>query len=321
MKSIALVIAIAVLGVTGVCRADDVGPGQSLKAVLHEEDPANPSGVQYVGSVMWRTEARWRAMPGAGQKPYVGVLAYIEIPERKMSVSLWLRRNDDKQLPASHVIEVTFTLPADFVHGGIANVPGLLMKAGETAPGDALRGVSVKVATNFFLIGLSDVEEDRQRNTQLMKERQWLDVPIVYSDGRRAILTIEGSEFGDRAVMLEPPKPIVSGQPGTLKPWPVASATPAVLRPVVQPSVQMSLPVLERPDMVVAAAGVGTVGSYAWPAGDVMDVAGLVVCIIWVASACVARSIGGAEPAVVAGGRMDGDGSQCGVVMAADSQA
>jgi hypothetical protein len=98
------------------------------KAVLFEEDQSDPNGFQFAGSAVWRTEARWRVMPGSGQKPDVGVRADIEIPERKMSVRLWLQRNDDKQLPASHTIEVAFTLPADFAHGEIANVPGLLMK-------------------------------------------------------------------------------------------------------------------------------------------------------------------------------------------------
>ena len=30
-----------------------------------------------------------------------------------------------------------------------------------------------------------------QRNIQLLKERGWFDIPIVYNNGRRAILSIE----------------------------------------------------------------------------------------------------------------------------------
>ena len=38
-----------------------------------------------------------------------------------------------------------------------------------------------------------------QRNLQLLKERSWFDIPIVYNNGRRAILAIEKGTPGDRA--------------------------------------------------------------------------------------------------------------------------
>jgi len=166
------------------------------KVVLYEEDQTNPNGTQFVGTAVWRTE---RVAPGPGQKPDVVVRAEIEIPEQKASVRLSLRRNDDKQLPASHTVEIVFTLPPDFPHGGIANIPGILMKQGETTRGVPLNGVAVKVTANFFLIGLSSVDVDMQRNIQLLKERSWFDIPVVYGDGRRAIVAIEKGTPGERA--------------------------------------------------------------------------------------------------------------------------
>jgi hypothetical protein len=59
----------------------------------------------------------------------------------------------------------------DFPHGGIANIPGVLMKQSESTRGVPLAGLAVEVTTNFFLIGLSSVEADRARNIQLLKER------------------------------------------------------------------------------------------------------------------------------------------------------
>ena len=38
-----------------------------------------------------------------------------------------------------------------------------------------------------------------QRNIELLKTRPWFDVPIVYTDGRRAILAVEKGNPGDRA--------------------------------------------------------------------------------------------------------------------------
>jgi hypothetical protein len=81
-----------------------------------------------------------------------------------MTVTWSLRRNTDKAMPASHTIEFTFNLPADFPGGGIANVPGILMKQDEQARGTPLAGLAVKVTNGFFLIGLSADDTDVQRN-------------------------------------------------------------------------------------------------------------------------------------------------------------
>ena len=92
-----------------------------------------------------------------------------------------------------------FNLPADFPFGGISNVPGILMKQAEDTRGAPLAGLAVKVTSGFFLIGLSATDSDMQRNLELLKERSWFDIPIVYNNGRRAILAIEKGTPGDRA--------------------------------------------------------------------------------------------------------------------------
>jgi len=166
------------------------------KVVLYEEDPKNPKGKRYVGSVIWRTVT---VSPGPGLAPELAVRADVEIPERHMRMTWSLRRNTDKALPASHTIEITFTLPADFDEGGIGNVPGVLMKNGEQARGLPLAGLSVKVTNGYFLIGLSAVDVDKQRNIELLKSREWFDIPIVYTSGKRAILAMEKGPSGDRA--------------------------------------------------------------------------------------------------------------------------
>jgi hypothetical protein len=113
-----------------------------------------------------------------------------------MAVTWALRRNADK---AAYTIETTFNLPADFPSGGIANVPGILMKQAEQARGTPLAGLAVKVMNGFFVIGLSADDPDARHNEQLLKERPWLDIPIVYTNGSRAILAIEKGPPGDRA--------------------------------------------------------------------------------------------------------------------------
>jgi hypothetical protein len=172
------------------------GPAVAQRVVLYEEEPNDPQGKRYVGSAIWRTET---VSPGPGRPPELAIRADVEIPERKLNMSFSIRRNTDQTLPASHTMEVMFNLPADFPAGGISNVPGVLMKQAEQTRGTPLAGLAVKVTNNFFLIGLSAVESDQARNTQLLKERGWFDIPIVYNNNRRAILAIEKGTPGERA--------------------------------------------------------------------------------------------------------------------------
>src|SRR6202048_3756727 len=166
------------------------------RVVLYDEDPSDPKGKQYVGSVIWRTE---QIKAAAGQKADIAVRADIEIPDRKFKMTMSFRRNTDTSLPASHTAELTFILPPDFAGGGVGNVPGILMKSNEQARGTPLAGLAVKVTDGFFLVGLSNVDADRARNIQLLKERSWFDVPLVYTNQRRAIIAIEKGAPGERA--------------------------------------------------------------------------------------------------------------------------
>jgi hypothetical protein len=180
-------------------RTDQAAPPAAdvaQRVVLYEEDPEDANGKRFIGSAVWRTETVPR---GANQPPDVAVRADIDIPDRKMTMKWTLQRNVDKSLSASHTVEVVFKLPPDFVHGGVQNVPGVLMKDSEQTRGMPLAGVAVKVTEGYFLIGLSPVDSEMQRNVELLKSRPWFDVPIVYNDGRRAILAVEKGTPGERA--------------------------------------------------------------------------------------------------------------------------
>jgi hypothetical protein len=171
-------------------------PAVAQRVVLYEEDPNDPAGKRYVGSVIWRTET---VSPGPGLAPELAVKANIEIPERHVTMTFSMVRNTDTKLPASHTIDIRFNLPPAFSAGGVANVPGILMKQAEQTRGVPLAGIAVKVTENVFLIGLSSVDSDVQRNTQLLKDRPWFDIPIVYANGSRAILAVEKGTPGERA--------------------------------------------------------------------------------------------------------------------------
>jgi hypothetical protein len=75
-----------------------------------------------------------------------------------------------------------------------------LLKQKETARGVPLAGLAVKVTSDSFLVGLSNVKTDVLKNLQLIREGKWIDIPLIYSDGKRAILAVEIGPTGTKAL-------------------------------------------------------------------------------------------------------------------------
>jgi hypothetical protein len=165
----------------------------SGRAVVFNEDPSNAQGREYPGSVTWRTDL----VKAAGQPDEIVVHADVEIPDLNMKMKLDFKQNTDKSLPASHTMELTFLIPKDVAGGDVIALPGLLMKFSDRGRGVPLVSQIVKVAKGLFLVGLSNVAADRTRNLQHLKERQWIDVPMVYADQHRGILAIEKGYDGE----------------------------------------------------------------------------------------------------------------------------
>jgi hypothetical protein len=164
-------------------------PAVTQRAVLYEETPNNQSGAAFAANAVWRVDT----VPASqsGQPPEIQLRADISIPDRKMQVIMIIKRNTDSTLPASHTLEIQFVLPPHFDNGGVSNVPGLLFKETEDGRGTALEGLSVRVTNDFFLIGLANASGKKEQNMKLLAERDWMDLPVLYENGRRAVLTIE----------------------------------------------------------------------------------------------------------------------------------
>ena len=163
------------------------------QAVVINENPSNAMGERHPGSVSWRID---RAKT-AGRPDELVIHADIEIPEMRMTAMLDIRRNTDKSLPASHVMEMKFALPHDVAGGKVISAPGVMMKFTERARGTPLSALTVKVTEGSFLAGLSNVDVDRARNIQLLKERAWFDIPMVYANQHRGILAVEKGFHGE----------------------------------------------------------------------------------------------------------------------------
>jgi hypothetical protein len=175
--------------------AVDGGTLVAQKAVLYEEpvDSAKGSGVTQINAAV-----TWNYVESGADGP--AVVANLDVPERGLKIKLTIRKNTDKTLPASHLIEVVTDAQANFPGKGIGSVPRLVMKPGEDTRGQPLIGASAKVADGFFWIALSALDADVKANMDLLKERDWIDLPLVYGTGQRAILTFEKGTPGARAL-------------------------------------------------------------------------------------------------------------------------
>lgn len=167
------------------------------RSILYEESAGpNGSGTASQGEVVWAVEEETDL---DGNKQTV-LTAEVRIPERDVTVDLRVKPNDDSSLPASHLVEIKYNFPKDFPAGDVQNVPGLVMKPTEQARGDALIGASVKVSEGYFWIALSNLASEKERNMGLLRERGWIDIPMLYDNGKRGILTLEKGANGTKAV-------------------------------------------------------------------------------------------------------------------------
>ncbi|WP_244423324.1 helicase [Bradyrhizobium sp. ORS 375] len=160
-------------------------------AVLYQEDPQDPLGKRYLGKVTWRVERAAGSVPAS-------IKGDVEI-DKQMKATLSLRPNKEADMPASHILEVKFNWPDDPGHAGVDTLKGVSMKAREAGRGSALSTLTAKVTPEFFMIALSANEVDKTRNVLLLKGKEWIDIPIVYNGGSRAVLAIEKGADGERA--------------------------------------------------------------------------------------------------------------------------
>lgn len=179
------------------------GPSQPAigvlqRAILVEEPPEGTTEIKATnGRVLWRLDS---VSGGSGDPLDAAVRASIEVVDVGLKADILLRRNRDAALPASHTIETKFQAGDKSANGAIRDVGVPEMRQEESTRGIPLAGISVPVTENLFLTGLSSLQGDVQRNIDLLRSRNWIMLPLRYSNGRRAILLIEKGTTGQRAL-------------------------------------------------------------------------------------------------------------------------
>ncbi|SCB27775.1 hypothetical protein [Rhizobium multihospitium] len=165
------------------------------KVFLYEERLGQTSPTAFQGTVTWSLQEG----KGADGRPEPSVQGLISVPDRGLTATITVSRNSDSSLPASHLIELAFQVPPNFEGGAIDNVQRVALKATEQDRGDALIAVPAKVTDDVYMVALNDFPDARKTNLDLLKNRNWIDIPVVYRNGRRALLTMEKGPTGTDA--------------------------------------------------------------------------------------------------------------------------
>jgi len=165
-------------------------PTQSIvaqRAIYYFQGTDNAPGRVAQGNVTWAETAR-DGMPA--------VQATLRLAEQDIATTVTIYKNNDDTLPASHLVEVQFS--GSLGPTPIQRVPALVLKQTEQARGQPLAGAAVPVTNELFWIALSDDPEQIAKNLRLLREGSWFDIPILFNDGTRALLTFEKGIPGDK---------------------------------------------------------------------------------------------------------------------------
>ena len=194
-------------GETGATAPEGTTLPVGQRAIFYEERTSDLQGSAEAGAVVWSLVEE---SPGGNLPPEAAIRAEATIPGKDIQFRMTIRRNGDESLPASHIIEMIFITPDDFDGGGIENVLRITFKDSEQSAGNPLLGIPAKISDGFFLLALTDSKADIEANTTMMRRLDWLDVPLVYSSGRRALITMEkgvpGAKIFDDALKAWTPE-------------------------------------------------------------------------------------------------------------------
>jgi hypothetical protein len=168
---------------------EDVTAGGTQSLLLEATAAGQTGAIPFSGTIDWSR--------GIDELGVPTIVATASIPARNLEVEVLIRKNSDTTLPASHLMEINFSVSDTFVGGAIAGLPGVLLKNEELVQGVPLVGASARVVGNSFLFALSGAAQDVVTNLDLLANRKWMDLAMIYATGRRAIITLEKDQAAE----------------------------------------------------------------------------------------------------------------------------
>lgn len=180
----------------GAQQGGDIAVAQ--RAILYIEVPDAPQQPRTVqGRVLWRLDSD---TAGPGRPVETIVRATVEIAEAGLSLDFTIRRNTDSAFPASHIIGMRFTTTGEAANDAIREVGVPQFKLEEGERGAPLSAISSALGENLFVAALSNVPVEAERNLDLLRNRNWIDLPVRFASGRRGIITFEKGGAGSQTI-------------------------------------------------------------------------------------------------------------------------
>lgn len=136
--------------------------------------------------------------PVAGQPNEVALRADIDIAQARLQLEVTIQRNRDASLPASHLVQLRFLPGTNSEVATVQSIASLEFRQVENQPGYQLAGQGIPVVANLFLIALSQVEQTRQLNEQMMRTRPLVYIEFALSDGKRGAILFEKGVSGEQ---------------------------------------------------------------------------------------------------------------------------
>jgi hypothetical protein len=170
-----------------------VAVAQRAELIEEASGTENAQPTTTPGRVTWRLDS---VNGEQGQPLQSAVVATVTIPDAGLTLVMTIQRNLDATLPASHTVSLAFSQTGSGSARTVQDVGLLQAKDEQNARGSPVSGLPVRVRDNLFLIGLSSLPNDVERNTDLLLHRNWFDLALRYTSGRRAVLTFEKGTAG-----------------------------------------------------------------------------------------------------------------------------
>ncbi|MFV0255889.1 hypothetical protein AYO25_01615 [Candidatus Liberibacter solanacearum] len=126
-----------------------------------------------------------------------GLVIKGDIPtiNNAFSASITLKCNADIALSVTHLMEITFSFPKES-QNSIVDLRQISMRKTENSPSILIDSNIFRISKNSYLISLKGDAEDFLRNSKILEEYRWIDIPITYHSGQKITLTIDKGKVG-----------------------------------------------------------------------------------------------------------------------------
>ena len=168
----------------------------TTSAILYESGNAGQIDQALSGFTEWKAIPQPLETGGPSRKKVIH--ARVEFPQRNMILFMNITNHDFQQLPASHLIDLTFVVPKETGSLAVENVNQIILKETQQDVGKVLNATPTKIDDGIFLLALNNLEQIRQNNETLLLQRNWIDIPIQFSNGAKALITLEKGGAGDK---------------------------------------------------------------------------------------------------------------------------